>query len=253
MPIDPVTGSIITGVGSTLLSGLLGSSAQSRANRANIRLQRENQAWMERMSNTEYQRGTKDMLAAGLNPMLAFSQGGASTPSSSAATVQPEDAFARSVSSAGDKAMRAIELQNLQAITKQNQEKAHQEGFVTDEMRMRWGIGGGKNYMADELENKNRRERAQADLARTDVQIRQIERDVAEQIQGYQVNSARALSQVQEREVDIQEIRQILMRLDIPEKKALADWFEAVGSASPTAKAVMSIGQWLKMIFGGGK
>jgi len=41
------------------------------------------------------------------------------------------------------------------------------------------------------------------------------------------------------------------MRLDIPEKEALAKWFETVGAASPAAKAVMSIGQWLRMIFGG--
>lgn len=118
MPINPATGALLAGIAGDLIGGLFGSSAQKRANRTNIMLTRENRDWMERMSNTEWQRGVADMKAAGLNPMLGFSQGGASTPSSSAATVIPEDAIGRAASSAGSKAMQALALENMSAQNK---------------------------------------------------------------------------------------------------------------------------------------
>ena len=46
-----------------------------------------NREWQEHMSSTAYQRAVEDMKKAGINPILAFANGGASTPGGSAGTI----------------------------------------------------------------------------------------------------------------------------------------------------------------------
>lgn len=71
----PLVGSLLGGVMS-----MFGAQQQNQANADNAQKQMD---FQERMSNTSYQRGMQDMKAAGLNPMLAYSQGGASSAAGS--------------------------------------------------------------------------------------------------------------------------------------------------------------------------
>lgn len=80
---DPVLGgALIAGVGN-VVSGWFGKKGADKTNQINQAEAQKNRDFQERMRNTSWQAGVEDMRAAGLNPALAYSQGGASSPGGS--------------------------------------------------------------------------------------------------------------------------------------------------------------------------
>lgn len=67
-----------------------------------------NRAWQEQMSNTSYQRAIEDMRKAGINPILAYTQGGASTPSGAQGTIGSASMGMASSSALGATALPGI-------------------------------------------------------------------------------------------------------------------------------------------------
>lgn len=157
LALAPLIGGALGGVGS-IIGGAMNSAAQGDANKANIEAAkisgefnqntaREQMAFQEKMSSSAYQRATTDMKAAGINPMLAYAQGGASAPSGASGSMQaarsestqPGEALKSGVQSAMALAALDKELESKDAgIALDNAAKAAKESEVELNKNAAW-------------------------------------------------------------------------------------------------------------------
>ncbi len=156
-------------VGSAITAGasLFGSRRANRARRQEAVKARDfsgqeaekARAFSERMRNTEWQAAVADMEAAGINPALAYQQGGASSPGGAmgqTSMAQQEDEYSGAVSS-------ALQLKRMRADIKGINAGIAKTRAETEAIRGRPGrilepaVTAGTNSMQDFFSNRTLR------------------------------------------------------------------------------------------------
>lgn len=138
--IGSLTGGPIGGIIGSVLGAAGNFFGTSSANQANKDLAYQQQEFQRYMDNTKYRRTVRDLIAAGLNPMLAYTNGpSASTPPGARAEMQ--NAMGPAVNSGMAGAAMMSQIENIKADTAKKESEAAVNAATIPEISQRIDTG----------------------------------------------------------------------------------------------------------------
>lgn len=191
---DAVIGSVVGSLGSAAIGGALDFMGQSSANEANAQAATNQMNFQREMDSTKYQRAVADLKAAGLNPMMAYGNMAAGSPSGSLGVGAQNtlSGTGRNIAEAGrgisDTVLKAAQVKNIDEQNKQIQATTAKEVATTETQKSQTNLNNQQALKVDQdiltnaaLANlyKSQQANTSAQTARTSVETQGLRYDLS--------------------------------------------------------------------------